>query len=64
MGTSQYACQFCGRQPETVIDGRTTQGVWAWMCEVCHKVHGIGIGAGKGQKYQISETGHLKKLEG
>ena len=45
-------CDICG-QPFTdvFIDGRTITGQWGLMCPSCHEVHGVGLGAGKGQKY-------------
>lgn len=62
--SSEFACEFCKRQPDIIVDGKTTQGPWAWMCVEDHKIHGVGLGTGKGQKYQIIEGKHLKKLEG
>jgi len=33
-------------------DGKTNLrgGQWAYMCEACFKVHGIGLGTGLGQR--------------
>ena len=28
---------------------------WAFMCEDCYKLHGIGLGLGKGQKINYKE---------
>lgn len=33
-----------------VYDGKTTEGPWAYMCETCFTIHGVGLGMGKGQK--------------
>lgn len=55
-------CDFCARPLEgTYVDGATKIGPWADMCESCFKQHGVGIGTGMGQRYEVS-TG--KKLEG
>ena len=55
-------CQICGMEVgDTFVDGRTVHGPWAIMCEVCHKTHGVGLGTGKGQKY---DTKTKEKLEG
>lgn len=43
------------------IDGRTKTGSWGLLCTACHKMHGVGLGTGRGQKYD-SKT--LKKVEG
>ena len=33
------------------VDGRTVHGPWALLCPHCHVLHGVGLGLGKGQKY-------------
>lgn len=35
------------------IDGRTRTGYWANMCPSCFNLHGVGLGQGKGQKYDV-----------
>jgi hypothetical protein len=35
-----------------IIDGRTLSG-WAYMCVPCHKKHGLGLGIGNGQMYEV-----------
>jgi hypothetical protein len=35
------------------VGGVTKYGAWASMCESCFQVHGIGLGAGKGQRYVV-----------
>ncbi len=47
-------CDFCGvngesKRPATV-DGTTTTGQWAYMCEVHFRIHGVGLGEGLGQR--------------
>ena len=61
-------CQIC-KVPGTVdfvfIDGRTLQGPWGYMCMKCHREHGVGLGLGKGQRYdRDSATGNFVKTEG
>ena len=64
MGTWPAKCDLCNDQlaeEEEFIDGRTKEGPWALMCTMCHIIHGVGLGTGRGQKYD-SKT--LIKLEG
>jgi len=35
------------------IDGRTEYGPWALMCPRCFEKNGVGLGIGKGQKYDV-----------
>ena len=53
-GDLPKVCDLCGTPIVTVfIDGRTIHGLaWAYMCECCHATRGVGLGLGKGQKYQ------------
>lgn len=58
----EYTCDICGALLATVrIDGRTRFGPWADMCVGCHARVGVGLGTGKGQKFDV-ETG--EKLAG
>ena len=64
MGTWPAKCDLCDislKDQEYFVDGRTTGGPWALMCPYHHKHHGVGLGLGKGQKYD-SKT--RVKLEG
>ena len=55
-------CQLCsGPLGTTYIDGQTDLGIWAYMCESCHRYRGIGIGMNRGQRY---ETTSGKFLDG
>ena len=38
-----------------MVDGRTMQGHWAYMCQSCHERYGIGLGTGKGQRFVIGD---------
>jgi hypothetical protein len=43
-------CDICKARP-AVYDGKTNRGPWAYMCEDCWQVHGIGrLGLGFGQR--------------
>jgi hypothetical protein len=45
-------CQLCNaKELDTVVDGATKNGPWAWMCPQCHNFLGCGIGIGHGQVY-------------
>ena len=43
------------------VDGRTTSGRWAMMCPECFEHYGVGLGTGKGQKYDFNT---MEKIEG
>lgn len=62
MGSTK--CDICGEElTKTLIDGRTSNGSWAVMCPKCHKIHGVGLGTGKGQKYVRDTEGDFVKVE-
>jgi len=45
-------CDFCqdeGEVQRAVIDGKTRDGRWAFMCFRHYAQHGVGLGTGKGQ---------------
>lgn len=42
------------------VDGKTMMGPWADMCLKCHRFYGVGLGTGKGQKYDANGV----KVEG
>jgi len=46
------------------IDGRTREGPWAMMSPWSHRAYGVGLGTGKGQKYQKKEDGKWHKVQG
>jgi hypothetical protein len=48
-------CDFCGNGTKAVVDGRTSMGPWANMCQIHHDKHGVGLGTGKGQKLKLRE---------
>jgi len=43
-------CDICSKPKRKArIDGATTTGRWAFMCELCFNSLGSGLGTGKGQ---------------
>ena len=62
IGKSPEKCDLCHTSLRGVFyDAMTAWGPWAIMCRSCFLTHGLGLGLGRGQKYD-HETG--KKLEG
>lgn len=52
-GSPNPGCDICGDGDlQDFIDGKTTQGPWAVMCEGCFILHGTGLGTGFGQRYE------------
>lgn len=52
-----HTCDICGDDcGEYLVDGRTLFGPWAVMCESCAAEHGVGLGLGKGQLYQLRKA--------
>ena len=53
-GITPTYCKICnGKLTTEFIDGRTKVGFWAIMCPACHKELGVGLGIGKGQRYEM-----------
>jgi hypothetical protein len=53
VGSPPVKCDVCGDAlPTTFIDGRTKFGIWGVMDMDCHRLVGVGVGPGKGQKYE------------
>ncbi len=58
-GDTPESCDICeGPMSDRFVDGKTSSGPWALMCVLCHARHGVGLGAGKGHKYDAA-TGAL-----
>ena len=54
IGDIPKKCDLCGdRLVGTFVDGKTVTGSWAIMCDYCYVLHGAGLGAGKGQLYNV-----------
>jgi len=61
-GSAPESCDVCGKDfKEVFIDGKTAGGPWGLMCRDCHHALGIGLGVGRGQKYDLKTR---EKLEG
>jgi len=43
-------CNYCTTPTPSYVDGKTTTGPWAYMCEWHFHLMGIGLGLGRGQK--------------
>lgn len=49
-------CSFCGLPPvPATVDGKTTLGPWAYMCENHFDKVGVGLGMGLGQVLLCSD---------
>lgn len=58
MGPIPTHCDICGSQLKGhFVDGATTlegsNGAWGIMCMSCFTLDGVGLGMGRGQKYQL-----------
>jgi len=56
-------CDVCGKR-KCVYDAKTRLGPWAFLCEECYKVYGIGLGVGRGQRLISTEEeddGHSRE---
>ena len=43
-------CDFNRDHGPAAVDGATTLGPWANMCEACYAIYGVGLGLGRGQR--------------
>ncbi len=51
------ACDMCEHPfVEVFYDAKTTGGPWAVMCDCCFTSYGVGLGTGKGQRYELNPT--------
>jgi len=59
LGSKPTKCQFGGEEITTeFVDGALRKGgVWSILCPDCHKIYGIGVGLGRGQRYVLAEDG-------
>lgn len=65
LSTPPKDCDICvGPIVTKFIDGRTKGGPWGNMCPACHKVHGVGLGIGKGQLYEYNGKDWVLKQGG
>ena len=57
-GSAPIECDVCRRPILVVfIDGATKSGPWANMDPACHQRIGVGLGIGKGQRYEMQPDG-------
>lgn len=57
-------CDTCGIEIETIFyDGKTHYGPWANMCPICHDLYGVGLGTGRGQRWELRD-GKFKNTGG
>ena len=57
-------CDFCNKEITDILyDGKTCFGPWATMCSACWAENGVGLGTGRGQKYEMHD-GKFIKVEG
>ena len=56
-------CNICqGSISDWFVDGKTNiTGQWALMCPSCFEKYGVGLGTGRGQKYDYETR---EKVEG
>lgn len=66
IGQEPINCDMCGFEFKSYfVDGATRYaGAWAFLCPKCHKLHGIGLGTGKGQKYKKESKEKWVKIAG
>lgn len=64
MGKVPDLDDFGGKIVDEFVDGRVITGPWATMNPAHHKMYGLGIGTGQGQRYKKSSDGRWIKVEG
>lgn len=63
-GTITQNDDFGSKISSQFIDGRTHMGPWAIMSPASHKIYGVGLGKGMGQRYARQPDGRWLKVEG
>jgi hypothetical protein len=46
------------------VDGKTRMGPWAFMTPSSYRMYGVGLGLGRGQRYEKQDDGKWLKVEG
>lgn len=66
IGPAPAKCDICGKPiGNTFVDGKTLpQNMWGMLDLACHRMHGVGLGTGRGQMYRRQENGRWLKVEG
>lgn len=56
-GSTPVKCDVCRDKIKDIfVDGKTSmRGLWANMCDPCHQSIGVGLGLGRGQRYELRE---------
>lgn len=49
-------CTMAGKSEDAAYDGKTKQGPWANMCQKHFKIHGVGLGTGRGQALVVENA--------
>jgi hypothetical protein len=53
-GSEPKKCDLCNKDfKKFFIDGKTVMGQWGLLCQKCHFESGVGLGVGRGQKYDL-----------
>lgn len=67
MGTKPTRCDICNERftdnDKHFFDFAMRQGKWALGCQECFDEHGVGLGAGQGQKYDLSTLEKVEPIE-
>jgi hypothetical protein len=65
IGSEIEKCDICKMKIWSFfVDGKTSHGPWGILCPSCHRIYGVGLGTGRGQKYERQEDGRWLKIEG
>lgn len=58
-------CNICHGPFGTVMyDAKTIAGPWGNICQGCFITHGVGLGTGLGQRYELQHDGKFLKTAG
>jgi hypothetical protein len=49
-------------EPDVIVDGAMNGGTWCYMCCPCHALFGIGLGVGRGQRFDQVKEGDEWRL--
>ena len=61
-GSKPETCDLCHKPLQIqFVEGKSCYGPWGIFCAVCHSRFGVGLGTGKGQRYDLAS---LEKVAG
>jgi hypothetical protein len=64
MGSPPVNCDICHKPfGDSFTDGATTMGPWGNMCSSCFTKFGVGLGTGRGQRYEKQKDGRWLKTQ-